>query len=179
MLFSIRDSSLIRFYLGAEINDYTYALLNKSCHTRKKTVWGITMRLKFPVSRWCNWKRVISISFLLFACGGLVTIFAEKMALEPSSKPPAEEQHLKVEQVKGVVDRLEGEKKAVVLVENSNREFIVSLREFPLELEVNMWVDLTIVAGKITDLSMDWETTRSELEKVQLLIEELKVNHTP
>lgn len=76
--------------------------------------------------------------------------------------------------VKGVLDRLEDHHKAVILVEELNKEIIVSEHLLPEGSRANMWFSLTLRNKDVVAISIDWQSTWKEINKAQVLIEELR-----
>ena len=106
--------------------------------------------------------------FVFIVCNGLVSIFAEKISLENDGTA------LDFISVKGVVDRIESENLAVILVEEFELEFVVEISDFDLELAKDIWVDLMLVRKEIMGLSIDWDKTIEEKKKVKELIKDLR-----
>jgi hypothetical protein len=111
---------------------------------------------------------MIFLLFLLMICSGLVTIFAEKMELEKEGNS------IGFLSVTGVVDRMENEELAIILVEELELEFVVKTSEFKVKLAQDVWVDLIIVGNEIKELAINQVKTREREKEIKELMEELK-----
>lgn len=76
--------------------------------------------------------------------------------------------------MKGYLDRIEDYKFAVILVEECNKEFIISKNELPEGSVVNSYFDLTIEKNKIKSIKLSEQTTIIEQKKVDELLSKLR-----
>ena len=96
---------------------------------------------------------MIFFVFLLMVCSSLVTIFAEKITLEKEGSS------IDFLSVTGVVDRIENDELAIILVEELELEFVVNTSDFKVKLAQDDWVDLIIVKNEIKALTINQEKT--------------------
>lgn len=85
-----------------------------------------------------------------------------------------DEHVLGVKRMKGYFDRVEDGQLAVILVDEMNKEFIISVNELPEGSKVGTYFDLTIVNGEISSIIPDKETTQIEKEKTDDLMAKLR-----
>ncbi|WP_096274102.1 DUF3006 domain-containing protein [Paucisalibacillus globulus] len=111
---------------------------------------------------------IIFFLFLLMACSSLVTIFAEKTTLEKEGSS------IDFLSVTGVVDRIENDELAIILVEELELEFVVKKSDFTEKLAQYDWVDLIIVRNEIKELTINQEKTQERGKEIKELMEELK-----
>ncbi|SDJ80530.1 DUF3006 domain-containing protein [Sediminibacillus albus] len=76
--------------------------------------------------------------------------------------------------MKGVLDRIEDGKHAVILVEGTGREFVVSKELLPKGSSVHDWLEVTIEDNQVTAVKLDKETTKNEQEKSEALINRVR-----
>ncbi|WP_047984184.1 hypothetical protein [Ornithinibacillus californiensis] len=117
-----------------------------------------------------QWKITTILIFLVLIGNGLVTIFAEKIALESVDQPS----NKKTVSVNGVVDRIEDGEKVVILVEALEKELVIHQGDFDLILQPHIWLRLTLMDGEIKEVSIDLEKTKEEEGKVKALLDKIK-----
>jgi len=76
--------------------------------------------------------------------------------------------------MKGYLDRIEENKFAVILVDELNKEFIVSTEELPEGIAEKTYLDLTVENDKITSIKLNTQTTQSEQQKVSDMMAKLR-----
>lgn len=76
-------------------------------------------------------------------------------------------------QIKGVLDRFEGER-AVIIIEDWNKEIIVPRKNLPADSKENMWFHIEKEDGELKVSSIDFTTYKQEQERVRGLMEMLK-----
>lgn len=81
---------------------------------------------------------------------------------------------LGVKKMKGYFDRVEDRQMAVILVEEMNKEFIISVNELPEGSVAGTYFDLIIENGEIISIIPDRETTEVEKEKTDALMTKLR-----
>ncbi len=122
------------------------------------------------VKKLVQWKITTILIFLVLIGNGLVTIFAEKIALESVDQPS----NKKTVSVNGVVDRIEDGEKVVILVEALEKELVIHQGDFDLILQPHIWLRLTLMDGEIKEVSIDLEKTKEEEGKVKALLDKIK-----
>lgn len=75
---------------------------------------------------------------------------------------------------KGVLDRIEEEKHAIILVEELGQEFIIHVSELPEGGIVGTWFDVEITNDKISKLSIDMKETASLQEEITNKVNKLR-----
>ncbi|MCP3027242.1 DUF3006 family protein [Halobacillus sp. A5] len=78
--------------------------------------------------------------------------------------------------MKAVYDRLEEDRHAVLLVEETNREYIVDKERLPEGSKVHDWFEVTLQGDKIISITRDPEAAAAQLEKVKSKRRNLKRN---
>jgi len=76
--------------------------------------------------------------------------------------------------MKGVIDRLTENNRAVILIESIGKEIIVSQSELPKGAKAQDWVNLKQSNGSYEILSVDYEKTASQRAKVKKLQAKLR-----
>lgn len=76
--------------------------------------------------------------------------------------------------LKGVLDRIEDGKKAVILIEHINHELVISVDELPKGTQVDTWLNIEKVDGDYQIHSIAEETTVSQQEKTAHLMKKLR-----
>jgi Protein of unknown function (DUF3006) len=76
--------------------------------------------------------------------------------------------------MKGYLDRIDDNKYAVILVEETKKQFVLPKEELPEGSAEKSYFDLTIENDRITSITLDEETTFSEQKKVDDLMEKLR-----
>ena len=76
--------------------------------------------------------------------------------------------------IKGYLDRIEDNNKAVILVEELNKEYVVPVTELPDGSAPKTWFNLVIIQDQITSIEKDAEKTNSEYEKMMDLLAKLR-----
>lgn len=75
---------------------------------------------------------------------------------------------------KAVLDRFATEDKAVLLVEELNKEFIIPAEDLPPGSDVSMWFDVEVDGEQLRIDSMNWLFTEQEWEKARELVEKVR-----
>jgi hypothetical protein len=75
--------------------------------------------------------------------------------------------------MKGVLDRIEDNKFAVILVDELRKEFVIPKDQLPDGTKPNAWLDLTITDDNITSVRLNKEATSVEEEKVENMMNKL------
>jgi len=77
--------------------------------------------------------------------------------------------------VHGVLDRIEDNEQAVILIEDLGEELIVPKRDLPLGSKANTWFLIEKNnGGKLERISIDYKTTIEEAKKMKRLGEKVK-----
>src|SRR5699024_11477327 len=76
--------------------------------------------------------------------------------------------------MKGVLDRIEDNDMAVILIEEINKELIIPLHELPSGSKENMWFHIEKKGEMFEVISIDSKTTRQETEKSNELMKKLQ-----
>ena len=76
--------------------------------------------------------------------------------------------------MKGVLDRIEDNKHAVILIEELNDEWIIPAEELPQGSEVNTWFTLQKQQGRYHIIDIDHELTKQKAEKTSDLMAKLR-----
>jgi hypothetical protein len=76
--------------------------------------------------------------------------------------------------MKGYLDRIDDNKYAVILVEETKKEFVLPKEELPEGSAEKSYFDLTIENDRITSITLDEETTFSEQKKADDLMAKLR-----
>ncbi|WP_342431550.1 DUF3006 family protein [Neobacillus sp. FSL H8-0543] len=76
--------------------------------------------------------------------------------------------------MKGYLDRIEENKYAVILVEEIQKEFIISKDELPIGSAEKSYFDITIENDKIATLKLNEQSTISEQQKTNDLMAKLR-----
>jgi hypothetical protein len=76
--------------------------------------------------------------------------------------------------MKGVLDRIEDNKFAVILVDELRKEFVIPKDQLPDGTKPNAWLDLTITDDNITSVRLNKEATSVEEEKVENMMNKLR-----
>ena len=79
--------------------------------------------------------------------------------------------------VKGMLDRFEGNK-AVLLVEELNKEWIIERDQLPTGSKKGNWFTLEISGDKISSISMDHQLTEKKSQKVDDLMQTIRSKST-
>ncbi|HLR40837.1 MAG TPA: DUF3006 domain-containing protein [Virgibacillus sp.] len=75
----------------------------------------------------------------------------------------------------GVLDRMEDNEQAVILIEDLGEELIVPRQDLPLGSKANMWFLIEKNnEGKLERISIDYKTTMEEAEKMKRLGEKVR-----
>ncbi|WP_280770855.1 DUF3006 domain-containing protein [Salipaludibacillus daqingensis] len=64
---------------------------------------------------------------------------------------------------KGVIDRLEDNKLAVILVESEGLEYVVPKEKLPKEAGAGTWLTFVVENNNMTDISIDYAKTDQSL----------------
>jgi len=76
--------------------------------------------------------------------------------------------------MKGVLDRIEDNDMAVILIEEINKELIIPLHELPSGSKENMWFHIEKKGEMFEVISIDSKTTSQEAEKSIDLMKKLQ-----
>ncbi|MCT2537707.1 DUF3006 domain-containing protein [Aquibacillus koreensis] len=69
--------------------------------------------------------------------------------------------------MKGVLDRIEDGKYAVIIAEEVNKQFVILKDRLPNESQVSDWFDLQVEGDKIIDIQFDQLTTREKEAQIK------------
>ncbi|MEC5423121.1 DUF3006 family protein [Virgibacillus sp. C22-A2] len=78
-------------------------------------------------------------------------------------------------ETKAVLDRLENNDQAVILIEEWKEEVIVPISNLPAGSAVNIWFHVEKQDGEIAIVSIDYKTSALEALKVRRLMDKLKL----
>ncbi len=76
--------------------------------------------------------------------------------------------------MKGMLDRIEDGRLAVILLEELHQEITLPVTWLPEGSHVNCWFDIELDGRKIKSIALDAETTASKEHKTTELMERLK-----
>lgn len=76
--------------------------------------------------------------------------------------------------MKGILDRIENGRQAVILIEEEQREIIFPADRLPPGSKVNSWFDIVVENEEITSISLDVETAAAKERQVQSLLKRLR-----
>ncbi|WP_229740649.1 DUF3006 family protein [Ornithinibacillus halotolerans] len=139
-----------------KITFYEDAFLNASWHTGGMK-GAVIMK-----------KVVIFGGVSLLLCLGLITFCEAKLKEEMSS------QREEAVVLTGVVDRIEDEKTAVILIEDMKIQLEVPVSEFAIDFVPNLWLDVVLINDDIDGITVNHERTHAEHENMRKLFERLK-----
>ncbi|WP_138417547.1 DUF3006 domain-containing protein [Aquibacillus sediminis] len=76
--------------------------------------------------------------------------------------------------MKGVLDRIEEDRYAVILLEEHNREVILPKDQLPSGSEVHDWFRITMEGDTVTSITLDEKTTQAEEAKTEDMMKKLR-----
>ncbi|QTM98991.1 DUF3006 family protein [Sediminibacillus dalangtanensis] len=76
--------------------------------------------------------------------------------------------------MKGMLDRIEDEKFAVILVEEEGKEFVIDVRLLPKGVKVNDWLEFTVQEGDIANIRIDKRKTSNRQENSEALRDQVR-----
>ncbi|WP_100010210.1 DUF3006 family protein [Lentibacillus sediminis] len=76
--------------------------------------------------------------------------------------------------MKGILDRMEDNNKAVILIEEQKEEIIVSRDELPEGSDVNTWFQMEEQEGKYHIVAIDEAMTKEKAQTTSSLMEKLR-----
>lgn len=76
--------------------------------------------------------------------------------------------------MKGILDRIEDGRQAVILIEEEQREIVFPADRLPPGSKVNSWFDIVLEDEEITSISLDAETAAAKERQVQGLLQRLR-----
>ncbi|WP_019414768.1 DUF3006 domain-containing protein [Paenisporosarcina sp. TG20] len=75
---------------------------------------------------------------------------------------------------KGVLDRIEEGKHAVILVDEVGKEFIIQVNDLPEGSKVGMWFDVEIINNDLSKISINMKETTNLNEEITNKVNKLK-----
>lgn len=76
--------------------------------------------------------------------------------------------------MRGVIDRMTDQNKAVILIESTKEELVISQDELPQGAQAQDWVILKREAETYKVIAIDEQQTKQQAEKIQSLQEKLR-----
>ncbi|WP_332629010.1 DUF3006 domain-containing protein [Halalkalibacter flavus] len=80
--------------------------------------------------------------------------------------------------VKGVLDRIVDQQKAVILVESLGKEFIIDLAQLPKASNEGTWFTINLDGSTIQDLKIDHEQTAKSKQSISKKMQQLRATKT-
>ncbi|WP_077622701.1 DUF3006 domain-containing protein [Sediminibacillus massiliensis] len=76
--------------------------------------------------------------------------------------------------MKGVLDRIEDEQHAVILIEKENKEIVVPVEKLPSGSKEDSWFEIEMDGKHVTSIKLDQEKTASRQGAADNLLKELR-----
>ncbi|MDC3414999.1 DUF3006 domain-containing protein [Aquibacillus sp. 3ASR75-11] len=76
--------------------------------------------------------------------------------------------------MKGILDRIEDGEKAVILIEEWNKEVIIPKEQLPCGSQLHSWFDLEMKEDHIISITLNQQTTEREQRKTNRLRNKIK-----
>lgn len=80
----------------------------------------------------------------------------------------------KVETFKGVLDRMEDDDQAVILIESIHKVIVVPKTSLPVGSQINMWFNIEWVDQTYKIVSIDYKSTENNTQKSTHLMDKLR-----
>ncbi|WP_053220097.1 DUF3006 domain-containing protein [Virgibacillus senegalensis] len=76
--------------------------------------------------------------------------------------------------MKGILDRFEDDKFAVILSEEEEKEFILEKNQLPEGAQVHDWLDFTVKDNEIISIQIDKQKTKAKKEESETMRNRLR-----
>ncbi|RNF39099.1 DUF3006 domain-containing protein [Planococcus salinus] len=76
--------------------------------------------------------------------------------------------------MKGTLDRIEDDGRAVILLEELQQEIVLPMERLPAGSDVDSWFDITLENDEVTSIVLDETTSAKKTEQANELLQKLK-----
>jgi hypothetical protein len=78
--------------------------------------------------------------------------------------------------MKGYLDRIVDDKFAVILVDETGEEFLISKEDLPRESKEKSYYNLEVCGGKVVSISLDKKASKNEKKETKDLMDRIRAN---